>query len=345
MPLERELVPLLLKDDRITELTSIGPPGVTNLDWAWPANDGLRGWRQLRAWLTDWRPDVVFIPTSRTFPWSLCPVVTMVRNMEPLVIPFSAPTWSERLRNLARRHAARASARQADRVIAVSEFVRHFVTDKWCIPDQRVGVVNHGVNGIRPSEMRQPAATHGSERHSIFSCGSIRPARGIEDIVDALAVLRQEGREVTLWFGGSPSPGAEPYLERLQSRARAAGILDQIRWLDHLSPAEMQWCFTNASAFVMTSRVEACPNIVLEAMACGARSLSTDSAPMPEFFQDAATYYPAGNGHLLARAHLCMRGVERSRLYSWERASGRTVDELLIAVKHYHQPPAFDAKL
>ncbi len=50
----------------------------------------------------------------------------------------------------------------------------------------------------------------------------------------------------------------------------------------------------------MTSRAEACPNTVLEAMAHGAVSISTDQQPMPEFYGESAAYYRATDAAQLA---------------------------------------------
>jgi glycosyltransferase involved in cell wall biosynthesis len=90
----------------------------------------------------------------------------------------------------------------------------------------------------------------------------------------------------------------------------------------------------------MTSRIEACPNIALEAMAAGARIISTTAPPMPEFFADIAAYYVPSDCHHLAAllqsdvrpgqdAH-CLRqsAVIRSRRYSWERTAAETVAAL-----------------
>ena len=52
----------------------------------------------------------------------------------------------------------------------------------------------------------------------------------------------------------------------------------------------------------MTSRVEACPNIALEAMSHGAFCLAADNPPLPEFFQGAALYYRPRSGEALAHA-------------------------------------------
>jgi glycosyltransferase involved in cell wall biosynthesis len=96
----------------------------------------------------------------------------------------------------------------------------------------------------------------------------------------------------------------------------------------------------------MTSRAEACPNIVLEALANGAIAVSTDHPPMPEFFGDAALYYRERNAsHLAARlaqalslsfnarGHLRDSARARAEQFTWEATARATVNELSRAIE------------
>ena len=58
-------------------------------------------------------PDVVFFPTARLIECGGAPTVVMVRNMEPLTVPFGGNTWREGFRNIARARVARARFRPA----------------------------------------------------------------------------------------------------------------------------------------------------------------------------------------------------------------------------------------
>jgi glycosyltransferase involved in cell wall biosynthesis len=94
----------------------------------------------------------------------------------------------------------------------------------------------------------------------------------------------------------------------------------------------------------MTSRVEACPNIALEAMSHGAFCLAADNPPLPEFFQEAALYYRPKSGAALAQAisaalayspeaatRMRLRAKQRAGDFTWEKTIERTVHELELA--------------
>lgn len=347
-----QMLPLLHGSQLVSTLDILSPDGVdvpagsADSYWSWPEKDRMTGHQALKTELARSRPDVVFMPTAR-FVNTGYPSVVMVRNMEPLVAPFTGNSARDGLRNIVRRLAARSSCRHATRVIAVSPFVRDFLVERWRVPPGRVGVVAHGVEtALHPSYWIRPASVSPtSERPIIFAAGSIRPARGLEDLLDALAILRAQGLEPTVVIAGDVSGDGQRYRKKLESTIAANGNNGSVVWAGLLSSKEMAWCYGNCSAFVMTSRVEACPNTALEALAYGAGCIATTNRPMPETFGNVARYYEPGDSTILAdqiasvlrmrnadRTMLAQRAVARARTFTWEAAARHTIDQLRLAV-------------
>lgn len=304
-----------------------------------PEAKGFAGTKELQEAAAAWRPDVVFVPTARVLRIRGARSVTMVRNMEPLLCPQAGARWSERLRNYARWWAARRACSAADRVLAVSEAVRDYLRLHWRVESSRIGVVPHGVEERQTGESSPPPGAAAADAgRFFFTAGSLRPARGLEDLMEAY--LMSPGLP-PLWIAGSATAESQSYAGVLRRESARWGL--PFRWLGELTPGEMAWCYRNARAFVMTSRAEACPNVVLEAMAHGAASLSVDLAPMPEFFGASARYYPAGDapalGRLLAEwarpesdlAGWRASGRARAAEFTWERTARRTYEELELA--------------
>jgi len=103
----------------------------------------------------------------------------------------------------------------------------------------------------------------------------------------------------------------------------------------------LAWCYRNCRVFVMTTRVEACPNAALEAMHNGCLSVVTSADPLPEFFQQNAFYYPPGDGRHLAeqlRKALLLDDSQRTAMveglrrraaeFTWQRTAQQTIAEL-----------------
>jgi glycosyltransferase involved in cell wall biosynthesis len=349
--LER-VVPLLSAHPTVRRLDVLMPPngpsprlaGVPT--FTWPPWDRRTGYRTLRRHLRQLAPDVVFVPTARWLDCGPIPVVIMVRNMEPLTVPFGGNSWLEGVRNLARAWAARRACRRATRVVAVSGHVREFLTVRWHITPEKVGVVYHGVDpaAAEPPTAQPPALGRPSPEPFIFTAGSIRPARGLEDAIRAMEFLAADHPALRLVIAGRATPATEAYERRMRrlSGAQAAG---RIVWTGQLTPDEMAWCFRRAAAYLTTSRAEACPNTALEAMSYGCLVVSTRQAPMPEVFADAALYYHPGNGGDLAdqlrkvltsgpeeRAGRRQALQARARQFQWRETVDRTIEELARAV-------------
>ena len=342
----QRMVPLLRQQPEVERLDLFLPqPMAGPGDLTWPAHDELRRYRDLRRLIATRSPDVLFIPTARALRVDNVPVVTMVRNMEPLEVPFEGNGPLESLKNIGRAWAARHSSTHSDRVIAVSEHVRDFILRRWRIPEEQVGMVYHGIDAANdPASASRPAELESLADHPfLFTAGSVRPARGLEDVVVALSKLPAMYKLV---IAGKVDRGAEHYERAMRRLARDRGIEERVVWAGKLDQSEMTWCFRQAEVFVMTSRAEACPNIVLEAMSAGAASVSTDHAPMPEFFGDAALYYRARDAADLAdkllgvlaernglRASLRERARMRAVAFSWESTARATVRELQQALR------------
>lgn len=340
------ILPSLTRDARVDSLDVYLPADKTGLVSDHPGQ--VRGWPRgsaaaTRAWITSSlardEPEVIFVPTARYLSTDI-PIVTMVRNMEPLVAPISPLSPFEVAKNLLRRTAAHQACRRATRCIAVSEYVADYL--RRHVEGARVDVVHHGAAPLPP-----PAPPHSAvgERF-LFTAGSIRPARNLEDIIDAFALLDgPESRDLRLVIGGSSGSATKWYERSMRRRASAAGVEDRVRWVGQLSDAQMAWCYANCAAFVMTSRIEACPNTVLESMISKTPSISIELAPMTELYGDAALYYQPGHpGSLRTQLQriLTDRGLQetlgaatfkRAHRFTWERTATLTVDVLEQSIR------------
>jgi glycosyltransferase involved in cell wall biosynthesis len=343
----KSVVPLLRQDPRVDRLDVFVPrPVVANGGLGFgevrifEVGDGRRGFPGLRAELRDLAPDVVFIPTARWLNCDGIPVVVMVQNMEALACPVGRNSMPVVLKNLARSFAARRGSRRAQGVIAVSSYVKEFLVERIGIQADKVFVVQLGVNRAIPSAdaRRPPVCERFRGGDFAFTVGSVRPYRGLEDIIDAMVAVARSKEHLTVVVAGRSDPDTASYERGLRQRAEAKGVANSLVWAGQLGESELSWCYDHCSAFLMTSRVEACPSTLLEAMSHGCVCVSTTSRPMPEFLGEGALYYPPGDGSSLARQLVRLSKMERRKLdflrgsafaraqdFTWEK----TVDDTL----------------
>jgi len=343
----QKLISLLYANNNITHIDIFVPPQTKNVVGlesysllSWPVKDHKKGFPWVKAKIKELAPDVVLVPTAQWIDCDKTPVVTMIRNMEPLTVPFGGNPWKEVVKNIGRAYIAKRACKKSTRVIAVSKHVKDFLHKRWGIELGKIATVYHGIETPNMLEtMPVPSCLKNEEKGQfLFTAGSIRPARGLNDIIHVLGILHTKGLNQRLVIAGGVDPGMEKYKHKLEKMSDKLGIASQIIWAGSLSSPEMSWCYRNCSIFIMISRAEACPNIALEAMAHGCVCISTETSPMPEFFKDAAVYYPPKNGQALAeviqtvltwdnnqRKTMSEKARKRAGEFSWDVCAEKTV--------------------
>ncbi len=358
----KNVIPRMVKDNRVNKLFCAVPVSIDLRNMQLSVEDGLALYscepfrlfkkdRKLLKEIEKFEPDILFIPVEKYFSYKKAPVVHMIQNMEPMISDINNSTYI-RIKNWYQYLAAKKAICNSNRVIAVSKFVQDFLIDRWSIPSQKVGLVYHGINMSKTHycQKRPDAVPQFWDEGFIFTAGSIRPARGLEDLLLSLEKIIKDNRQIKgLVVAGSCSPNMTTYKKELVQLATKKGIDKYICWTDSLNEAEMAWCYNNCLVFVMTSRVESFGLIGLEAMAHGCVTVCADNPAMPEVFGRSAIYYEPKNYYDLAekvssvlawseekKNSFVIKAQKRALKFSWDFTAKRTVDEFVKAIKDYH---------
>ena len=291
-------------------------------------------------------PDVIFVPVERSFRFKKVPVVNMVQNMEPFVKCIAGDPFSERIKKLAQYVDAKRAVKRADRVIAITKFVSDFLITDCGVPVEKIGLVYHGIDEKQNNDGSKPdIIPDGWKGRFIFTAGSIRPARGVEDLLSAMNHLNFHGcNKMKLVIAGKSGHRMARYQQKLKDWIQEHNLSSDICWPGHLNDSGLRWCYQNCRAFVMTSRVESFGMIAGEAMAHGCICISADNPCLPEIFGDAALYYPPGDGEKLSakvksamslnsveRTVISNRAIAQAQKFSWDICAEKTVRELAKA--------------
>jgi len=275
----------------------------------------------------------------------------MIQNMEPFAENIDGNSFTDKCRLYIQSLVAKRAIKKSDRIIAISKHVKNFLLNKWNISEDKIGLVYHGVEILKDGEMQFPQNMPKDwEGKFIFAAGSIRPARGLEDILEAMKYLSLKRAEIKgLVIAGGICPSMIGYQHKLKKWIQAQNLSSKIFWVGSLNEKEMNWCYKNCISFVMTSRVEACPNIALEAMSHGCISISSDNPPLPEIFGDAAAFYPHNKAELLAetiksvsewgnhrRGEASKKARERAAEFSWDVTVERLLTEFKKAIESFN---------
>ncbi|TDR94815.1 glycosyltransferase family 4 protein [Enterovirga rhinocerotis] len=130
-------------------------------------------------------------------------------------------------------------------------------------------------NGIAEEEFTP--LERASDPFDLVYLGELREAKGVDTLIDALAIIRQrQGRAPTLLAVGSG-----PSEEALRRRAAEAGVVDAITFEP---PQPIRPALARACIMVIPSKAESLPYVILEAAAAAQPLVSTDVGGIPEIF-------------------------------------------------------------
>jgi len=304
--------------------------------------------KSLKHALNSFVPDVIYLPLERYFRYNGIPVVNMVRNMEPMIsLPERNPI-SEMIKNWLRAYSARKAVAKADNVIAVSDFVKSFLVERWRIPEEKVTRIYHGHEMQYKENYHKPNKIPDNwNGNFLFTAGSIRPSRGLWDILKALPAIISYNMTIKgLVVAGDCSPNMVSLRNNMLKWGVDNNLSASICWAGSLNETEMAWCYQNCKMFVMTSRVESFGQIALEAMSHGCICISADNPCLPELFGDAAIYYPPEDGKALSdaiktiftwddnqRKVMSEKARKRAGEFSWDICAERTVAQFAKVIR------------
>jgi glycosyltransferase involved in cell wall biosynthesis len=177
-----------------------------------------------------------------------------------------------------------------------------------------------------------PAGTDRSEPGRILFLGQVEPRKGIYELVDALALLKDRFPHARLAIGGQGE------LAQVKQRAQAAGVLDRIEELGWVTAQRKQEEMSRAAIFCLPSHAEGLPMALLEAMAAGKAVVSTGVGGIPDALRDGdnGLMIEPGNAESLAAglARLLEDEEERQRLGARARATIEREFESGVVIGH-----------
>lgn len=182
-----------------------------------------------------------------------------------------------------------------ERIVAVSEAVAGSLEAWQPQIGHKITVVYNGIQmtylktAEQKDEIRERLKLD-KEAPVIFASGNFRLAKGFDLLLQAMVILldryKREGldgrkRPILVITGEGDLQGSMAVL------AEQLGIAEQVRFLGFRT--DMPFILKAADLFVLSSRWEGCPMVILESMALGIPILATNVGGVPELVMDRQT--------------------------------------------------------
>jgi glycosyltransferase involved in cell wall biosynthesis len=269
------------------------------------------------------KADLVHSPATLAPMWTSMPTVITIHDMLYWSHPelMTTPLYTRPVMWMERRGAANAAHVITDSEVSAGEIVKYLG-----FPRERLHVV--------PLAAGHPVGRGGVDgptENLVLASGQRRPHKNWDRLIRALALVEEDVRPRLVITGGR---GEDP----LAPVVAETGMADWVELRGWVDDDELSDLRARARAMAFPTLAEGFGLPVLEAMVEGLPVLASDLPVLREVGGDAAVWFDpldlesiAGALRLAATrpdelSALATAGLERSRLFSWERVARETLD-------------------
>lgn len=290
------------------------------------------------------RADVLLSPASIGVVVSPVPQVLIFRNMAPFdpdVV--AACTWQRQVRLKLLRAAGILTARSASSIVFVSEHARRATLPQLRVEGIRTDCIPLGRNPDFSPEARGPLpealSRLGVRVPYVLAVGHFYRHKNFVELVHGFSrALGDLPRDVRLVIVGQEA--VPRYAKEVRRAIARESLQDHVVLTGAVPYDRLPLLYANASLFVFPSCCESFPNTLIEAMACGAPTLSSRVGPMAEIAGEGANYFDPFDPDDIAAGilrlwhdrafaeRLASRGVDRVSRYTWAETARRLVQVL-----------------
>lgn len=136
------------------------------------------------------------------------------------------------------------------------------------------------------------------ERVRIVGVGSLLPIKRWDRLLAVALELKRRNFDYLMQIAGDG-----PLRRSLEQQARDL-LIDNVEFIGHSD--DIPGLLNKATFVVHTSDSEGCPNVVLEAMACGRAVVATDAGDVPSLIEDERTGFIVRRGDDVALVSRCV---------------------------------------
>lgn len=233
--------------------------------------------------------------------------------------------------------------RRATQIIAVSQQTKQDLIELYQTPSEKIHVIYQGIDAsftpAIPAEIDRvrnsyaPRAVDGSVRPYLLMLGTLEPRKNHLTAMKAIARLKHAGLPHALLIAGGEGWLFEPI--RLQ--VQALGLENDVLFTGYVPSADLAPLYGGATCVLQPSLYEGFGFPVLEAMACGAPVVCSNTSSLPEAAGDAALLIDPLDDEALATAiqrvineagladAMRAQGLIHATQFRWERCAAETV--------------------
>ncbi|MGO9240438.1 MAG: glycosyltransferase [Bryobacteraceae bacterium] len=318
------------------------PPGLKThyieygtLPWIGRAFNGTWSEKALEPALRAWGPDVILAYWLYPTAWA---ALRIGRRLGVPVVVGSRGSDLHRIPDPLVRRMTRATLRSADAVITVTEDLRRAAIRLGANPAKTRSIPNGcDANVFHPIEQTAARRALGLAEDGtlLLQVGHLIPSKGVFDLWSAFEMIAASRPELRLAMVGEG-----PAEAGLRERAKRSGLAHRLVLPGARPAGEIPLWINAADLVCLASHGEGCPNVVIEALACGRAVVGTEVGGIPELVEPGCgVLAPARNSAAFAKAVECAlestwdaRTIAAHSSRSWEMVGRETLATCLACL-------------
>ncbi len=221
------------------------------------------------------------------------------------------------------------SARQADKILAISGVARDAAIKDWALDPAKIEVVYHGA----PLGEFKPEEADSQKPYFLF-VGVTRGSKNAKLLMEGFVRFKKLHPEAPHRF--VICGGAGDQQKEIETLLAEAGLTDSVTFAGNVPQSDVLPYYQKALAYVSASELEGFHLPLVEAMACGVPTVVARGGAQTEIVSDAGLHVDATVDDLArgmaavafdpaARLRMRTSGLERCKVFSWEVAARKAI--------------------
>lgn len=284
---------------------------------------------EVRAYLEKESIELYFSPSQTIFPRDLGDIrtATIILDLQFDYFPenFSADYLKKRRRD------ARYAVERSDCLIAISEYTKKTLEEKYDAPLEKMSVIYWA-----PQELKEEPATLNLPTDFVFFPAAIWPHKNHRVLIQALGILKDRFPSLHCVCTGAIK--SKVLKNELEEMTESEGVGGRVLFTGFVSDGDIRFIYTHAKALVFPSSFEGFGIPLVEAMHFGLPVIAADNSSITEVVDGAGVLVKTGDADALAEAiekvltdtnlrnELIKKGRERAKLFSWEKTAAETLE-------------------
>jgi glycosyltransferase involved in cell wall biosynthesis len=276
--------------------------------------------------------------------WHNLPLLWSKRSVITIhdLINLRQPDYHGRMNRIKYRLLLKLAVKWADRIITVSDYTKDEIIKHLNADNNKIKVVHLAADSrfkpvLNKRTIREIKSKYKIEGKYILSVGKSYTHKNIPHLIRAFKKLATGGNlEHKLVLVGEKFWG--PANLDVMKTIEDLELGEKVIWPGYIDDEDMPSLYSGAELFVMPSYYEGFGLPLLEAMSCGTPVIASNVTSIPEVVGNAGILVSPDDVDELTQSMLTLikdkkkrnalieKGLERSRMFSWEKCARETVD-------------------